>query len=194
MENWKPVVGYEESYEVSDLGNVRTTNGRLVKDSWGNLKATESVEVKKTTNSKGYKVVALNYLGKRKMKKVHRLVACAFLGEPPPGKDLVCHNDGNPGNNILSNLRWDDHSENNKDKRKHGTNPELNKTHCPNGHILESPNLRPFNAKLGKRCCLACARARARYSNYKKRGVKLDSKLFKQVADEYYEDILKQGL
>lgn len=43
---------------------------------------------------------------------MHRLVAYAYLGNPPSSKHEVDHIDGNPANNDISNLRWVTHSEN----------------------------------------------------------------------------------
>lgn len=51
---------------------------------------------------------------------VHRLVAMAFLGPIPEGKE-VCHNDGVPSNNIPSNLRYDTRWGNLNDRYRHGT-------------------------------------------------------------------------
>ncbi len=53
---------------------------------------------------------------------VHRLVLEAFVGPCPKGREC-CHNDGNPGNNNLSNLRWDTHRANMGDRSRHGTQP-----------------------------------------------------------------------
>jgi hypothetical protein len=50
----------------------------------------------------------------------HQLVASLFLGPCPFGMEC-CHEDGNPGNNDVCNLRWDIHRNNEKDKFKHGT-------------------------------------------------------------------------
>lgn len=51
---------------------------------------------------------------------VHRLVLTAFVGTCPEGMEC-CHNDGNPSNNRVENLRWDTHAENQRDRNKHGT-------------------------------------------------------------------------
>jgi DNA-binding transcriptional regulator YiaG len=51
---------------------------------------------------------------------VHRLVLLAFVGPCPPGME-GCHNDGNPANNRIENLRWDTHDANMKDAIRHGT-------------------------------------------------------------------------
>jgi hypothetical protein len=50
---------------------------------------------------------------------VHTLVLLAFVGPRPIGME-VCHNDGNPKNNELSNLRWDTHKANQQDMSRHG--------------------------------------------------------------------------
>jgi len=54
------------------------------------------------------------------MKRVHRLVLEAFIGPAPKGT-ICCHNDGDPTNNRLENLRWDTHSSNTRDAIRHGT-------------------------------------------------------------------------
>ncbi|RUS42247.1 HNH endonuclease [Cohnella sp. AR92] len=51
---------------------------------------------------------------------VHRLVYRVFVGEVPNGLN-VCHKDGDPTNNALSNLYAGTQSENMKDTVKHGT-------------------------------------------------------------------------
>lgn len=55
------------------------------------------------------------------MMRVHRIIALTFLGPEPSGKGYVAHNDGNPLNNDLSNLRWASPKENAADTLIHGT-------------------------------------------------------------------------
>jgi len=106
-EIWKPVVGFEGIYEVSDHGRVRTI---------------KTGKLKKPTLSKkeGRLFLLLWKDNKYKMMKVHRIVCFAFHGAPPP-KYECCHNDGNPLNNHISNLRWDTAAANQADRVKHGT-------------------------------------------------------------------------
>lgn len=52
--------------------------------------------------------------------RIHRLVLETFIGPCPNGME-GCHNDGNPLNNHLDNLRWDTHKKNVEDSIKHGT-------------------------------------------------------------------------
>lgn len=97
-QEWRPVVGYEGLYGVSNYGEVRKTDGTPMK---GNI------------NSYGYRVVGLTKNGRRKDKKVHQLVALAFL-PTIPGKDYVNHKDGDKLNNFVDNLEWVTKGENSR--------------------------------------------------------------------------------
>lgn len=83
----------------------------------------------------------------------------AFVGPPEPGQEVRHFPDRDPSNCALSNLSYGTKSENSLDKRRHGTDHNSSKTHCPRKHALEGANLRPYSLKRGKRVCLACARA-----------------------------------
>ena len=94
MEIWKDVEGYENLYQISNLGNVRSLNYRnkgLVKN------------LTQTVNQYGYKTVILRKDGMQKNFKVHRLVAIAFLSRVKD-RNIVNHKDGNKLNNCLMNL------------------------------------------------------------------------------------------
>ncbi|MNB67628.1 hypothetical protein D3C87_914890 [compost metagenome] len=65
-------------------------------------------KVQKQYMQNGY--VKVNILSKHY--NVHRLVAAAFIGAAPPGRDKVNHKDGNKLNNHYTNLEWVSHSEN----------------------------------------------------------------------------------
>lgn len=71
-------------------------------------------------NVKGYYVVQLSRDGVKCKKLVHVLVCTAFYGPCPTGMES-CHNDGVPLNCLAGNLRWDTPSNNNADKKLHGT-------------------------------------------------------------------------
>lgn len=102
-ENWKPVVGYEALYEVSNLGNIRNTAywTRYHKI----FKRKEPREVKQETTYDGYKRVHLSNKGELKGHAVHRLVAFAFIPNPN-NLPQINHIDENPANNNVSNLQW----------------------------------------------------------------------------------------
>lgn len=69
---------------------------------------------------KGYRNYVLCVNGTKKYCQGHRLVLQAFVGPCPEGME-ACHNNGNPADNRLENLRWDTPSSNALDKVKHGT-------------------------------------------------------------------------
>lgn len=94
---WKPVVGFEGLYDVSDDGEVYSyTTDRILKHA-----------IKRT----GYHQVTLVRDGKMFYSSVHRLVAEAFIPNPEK-KRTVNHIDGNKDNNSVSNLEWNTHKEN----------------------------------------------------------------------------------
>jgi hypothetical protein len=68
-----------------------------------------------------YPMVHLWVNGKRHGKKIHSLLALAFLDPRPTPHHSVAHNDGDPENCVRSNLRWATHRENHHDRRRHGT-------------------------------------------------------------------------
>lgn len=99
-EIWKPVVGYEDSYEVSNLGRVKS-----IKETPFSICKSSDRIMKLYMHKKGYLKVMLYLNGKRKHAFVHRLVAEAFI--PNPNElSQVNHKDGNKTNNCVHNLEW----------------------------------------------------------------------------------------
>lgn len=112
METWRPVVGFEDDYEVSDLGRVRSLTDR-----YGPRPAPRPMKVSIVN---GYPRVVLERRGRRLQPALHRVVLAAFVGPAPDGFHGA-HLDGNPLNPKLENLRWCSASENNRHKIVHGT-------------------------------------------------------------------------
>lgn len=118
MENseeiWKPVVGHEGSYEVSNLGRVRSLDRDItIQTRWG-MSATRSLKgrvLRHTDNGTGYLQVQLCDSAGRHPMLVHRLVAAAFVGRAD-GREFVNHIDGNKTNNTAANLEWCTRTEN----------------------------------------------------------------------------------
>lgn len=96
-EEWKPVISYEEYYEVSNTGKVR-------------VKRTKK-EMKFYKINSGYYCIKFSVNSKRKSFLVHRLVAQHFC-EDYKGTYVVNHKDGNKENNIYTNLEKTTQSEN----------------------------------------------------------------------------------
>jgi hypothetical protein len=113
MEIWKPVLGYEGLYEVSNLGNVRSLD-RLCEGRDGRLEIHWGKQLKPQTLYNGYLEVYLSDRTRgrnRKHRTVHSLVAEAFHG-PRAGNQDIMHLDGNRANNRADNLCYGTRSEN----------------------------------------------------------------------------------
>jgi len=115
-EIWKDIPGHL-GYEVSNLGRVRSYRKRgntvvLCKNPQRILM--QHIDKKSKSSYPRYRV---NLSGKFLV--VHRLVLLAFVGPCPEGME-ACHNDGNPYNNRLDNLRWDTKAGNILDEVKNG--------------------------------------------------------------------------
>lgn len=105
-ERWLPVKTWETVYEVSNFGRIRRiTNGIRNIGRAGHIMGF-------TPDKDGYLQVKLSHGKHRKIRKVHRLVVEAFIGDIPP-KHVTNHLDGNPANNHLSNLEITTYSGNN---------------------------------------------------------------------------------
>jgi hypothetical protein len=121
METWKAIPGYKGLYEVSDLGQVRSSD-RMSKSKGGSYRLQKGRIIKGGINSRGYRICLLYPPeGKRVTAYVHRLVLSVFICDPDI-KYETCHNDGDKLNNRLGNLRWDTHVSNCEDRERHGTN------------------------------------------------------------------------
>ncbi len=170
IELWKPVVGYEGLYEVSDAGRVRSVE-RMVRHNYGGMKRVPSRILKAGAGEAGHLHVGLWRDNKMSNQLVHRLVATAFIGPPEQGMK-ACHNDGHPSNNRVENLRWDTQKGNLADRKIHGTNFYSNKTHCPQGHEYSDENTIWSG---NTRRCRACAKKRSseRYQKVGQRGTRI---------------------
>lgn len=108
---WKPIEGYEGSYEVSSDGRVRGLD-RIVHRSTS-PRFVRGMEIKPHRSNSGYDFVLLRKDGKQKPFYIHRLVATAFV-EKPDGCNVVNHIDEDKLNNQAKNLEWCTHGENMK--------------------------------------------------------------------------------
>lgn len=118
-EIWKPVPDWEDRYEVSNHGRVRTLPLEWKNQFGATIKRPPRIR-KPATNRTGYTVYSLYRNDSSIQYFAHRLVLEAFVGPKPDGM-VCCHNDGNPANNRVENLRWDTPAANNQDQIKHGT-------------------------------------------------------------------------
>lgn len=119
MEIWRPIIGYEGLYEVSNFGNVRSIDHSANTNIRFNSKRIIRGRVLKLNlKNNGYYNVDLCREGKISSKSVHRLVAEAFLPNPDCLR-VVNHIDGCKTNNHVSNLEWVTYRENHWHAREH---------------------------------------------------------------------------
>lgn len=116
-EEWKFVPGTDECYAISDQGRLMSYNLRGSKIG---TRVAEGRILNPRPNQGGYPIAAVRFGGAVKRSSIHSLVMLAFVGPRPQGMQ-VCHNDGNPANPRLSNLRYDTPTANSLDRRQHGT-------------------------------------------------------------------------
>lgn len=105
-EIWKPIIGYEGLYEVSNLGRVRSLD-RIIKDSRGVITHRLGILLKLGNDKDGYKLASLS----GKTHRVHRLVATSFLNNKNDYPQ-VNHKNGIKHDNRVTNLEWCSQSEN----------------------------------------------------------------------------------
>lgn len=149
-EIWRPVPGYS-GYEISDLGGLRSS------------KRGPNRILRTTVDRGGYSRVQLYRDGKPRRLGIHQLVALAFIGPRPAGKELR-HLDGNSQRNEARNLAYGTSTENNRDTVDHGTNRKAAQKNCLRGHPLTDENTARLKQANGRpqRRCRKCAALRAR--------------------------------
>lgn len=101
MEIWKDILGYEDKYQVSNYGNVRSLN----------YLNTGSTKIMKGNTAGIYTTIGLCKNNKVETKYIHRLVAEIFIPNPN-NYPCINHKDENPRNNRVENLEWCTHKYN----------------------------------------------------------------------------------
>ena len=94
-EVWKDILGYEGIYQVSNLGRIKNSKGRIL--------------TTKTTGNYNHILLCKN--GKRENFTIHKLVAMAFVPNPNNYKEIN-HINENARDNRASNLEWCSHKYN----------------------------------------------------------------------------------
>lgn len=152
-EEWRPVDGFP-LYEVSSLGRVRSIP-RIVVDTLGRTYPRAGKILKTSAGQKGHlSVTAYDMSGKMLRLSVHRAVCTAFNGKPPSGRHHAAHGDGDPANNVATNIYWATASENALDRVRHGNDAHGRKTHCKWGHAFTAENT--YIDPGGGRVCRTC--------------------------------------
>lgn len=135
MEIWKDIYKYEGLYQVSNYGKIKSFPRKY---------QTKIRTLKPYKDKGGYLQVNLCKNNTTKTHKVHRLVLETFIGICPQGME-GCHNDGNPSNNFIKNLRWDTRKNNVKDAIKHNTHIDPPKLIGSKNHMTKFDNNQVIN-------------------------------------------------
>lgn len=133
QEEWRDVEGYNGKYQVSNLGQVRSTDRcyKQLNPKSGICEHSYKGKILKAHFTRfGYKRIGLSQKGNVKFYSIHKLVANAFIDNPD---NLPCinHIDGDKTNNKVDNLEWCTYSRNNRHARELGLNKGVSyKTRC----------------------------------------------------------------
>jgi uncharacterized protein (DUF433 family) len=117
QEKYRPIPGFP-GYDISNFGTVRSykkcTGISDAGPQWEIMDKPQKI-LSQCLGGGTYLFVMLCKDGVRYPRRVHNLVLLAFVGPPPDGME-ACHNDSDPRNNRLDNLRYDTHQGNLEDK------------------------------------------------------------------------------
>lgn len=127
-EQWRPISGFEDRYEVSNRGRVKSI--------WYNGPRSRPKILRHTTSASRYPQVNLARNNTLTTRRVHCLVLQAFVG-PAPAGHVACHKNGKRSDNRWpQNIRWDTPFQNLVDDVKNGTRRRLNEH-----KVLTAPDL-----------------------------------------------------
>lgn len=110
QEKWKRIKGYEDAYEISSIGRIKSID-RLRKFGRSNV-IKKGTFLQPQLDKNGYLKVVLHKNNQPKTYSIHRLVACNFI-ENKYNLPFVNHKDENKLNNNVDNLEWCDRKYNN---------------------------------------------------------------------------------
>jgi hypothetical protein len=109
-DEWLPIPGFEGYYEASASGLIWTIRGCRT--------------LIQSPTSGGYLNVGLSVRGKVLTIEVHRLIALTFIGECPPGQEVL-HGDNIRVHSARSNLSYGTRAENIRQSVRDGTHGRL---------------------------------------------------------------------
>lgn len=126
MEEWRDIEGYEDLYQVSDAGRIRSKWIPSVHSDCEKRISHITRILKPVKNNNGYyKVTLCDSDGMRTDRSIHRLVAEAFIPNED-NKPQINHKNGDKYDNGVENLEWCTSKENNSHASVHGLKPRPN--------------------------------------------------------------------
>jgi hypothetical protein len=105
-EVWKPIIGYEGIYEISNMGRVKSFAKTWVCNRFGATRKKDDTILSTPIDSDGYRIVGLHRNGKQKSFKIYTLVWDHFGDKPRNGRKLLVDHIDNPTtNDRIDNLQ-----------------------------------------------------------------------------------------
>lgn len=124
----KPIpISPNSDYMAGDDGQIYS---RTKYAGFGRKEYVDWYPLKGHQTGKGYRSVSLCHENRKVTRNVHRLICLAFHGNPAKSTLQVRHLDGNPENNVPSNLAWGTQEENWLDRKEHGNGNSGEKHHA----------------------------------------------------------------
>lgn len=143
-EEWRPIPGYEDFYEASSMGRIRS-HDRFTRGRWGAERFKRGRVLKQRIDPKTLRHrVYLSVENVRREFKVASLVALTFIGPRPPGLE-VCHWSDDKSDNSIANLCYGTHLENCDDRSRNGRSMRGEKA---TGVILNEDQVRDIKRQL----------------------------------------------
>lgn len=188
-EEWRPVRGYEGSYEVSSLGRVRSLPRTVPSRNRSSVTAArlEGKILKPAAKNGGRLSVTLCVRGRRSSRTVAELVAEAFLPNPD-GRTYVEYIGENVTDSRPENLRWAVRPA--TVMPTGGGRPKMNRTHCTRGHELAEPNLVVAALRRGVNQCRSCSRMHSLFGRQPSRPK--TERSMQAKADEIYREVMSE--
>lgn len=137
METWKDILGYEDCYEISSNGRIRSKD-HVVPCKGNKTRLVKGVLKKLCLNKSGYQITTLSQKSKMATFTVHQLVAQAFIPGFIKGTELN-HIDGVKTNNCYTNLEPSNPSHNQLHAVRTGLKPKTGKSSYRNVSYLNNP-------------------------------------------------------
>lgn len=137
LEIWKDVLNYEDHYQVSNLGNVRSKEHRVLCRG-GKMRTVKATLKKLCINRNGYVITTLSKENKLATFTVHQLVAQGFIPGFIKGMEIN-HDDGVKTNNRVTNLEISNPSHNQLHAVRTGLVPKAGISQFRNVSFVKNP-------------------------------------------------------
>lgn len=126
MDLWKDIPGYDDNYQASNRGHIRSKKRVVFKRHRSGVLMQQTYPEKilqGTLGRNGYSIIHISIRGIKQQVGAHRLVLLAFIGPCPLGME-ACHKNSIPNDNEPENLYWGTHEQNMRDRKNRGKYPK----------------------------------------------------------------------